>query len=217
MVTARDQKIQNAQRIIRDVFNCGANSPLKKTLTANDLLDISDWMHLSVEDLKLLVYDNNGTEMHLNLGQWMKIRQFQMYVLHEHTHGSPASYNGGNITLNEFDLFCGSTECICLMMASQQSAATTTSPNVVVSMTQAELANFKKGCKRDAALYPVMTQDTQSDSWNHSIVSLARAQSVEQVLDDMFTPVLPDEVALFSEKNKFMYAVFERSLQSDKG
>jgi hypothetical protein len=49
------------------------------------------------------------------------------------------------------------------------------------------------------------------------VISLARAQSVEQVLDHKYIPVLPDEVALFSEKNKYLYAIFEWTLQSDKG
>jgi hypothetical protein len=43
------------------------------------------------------------------------------------------------------------------------------------------------------------------------------AQSVEQVLDNKYVPALPDEVALFSEKNKYLYTVFEQTLQSDKG
>jgi hypothetical protein len=49
------------------------------------------------------------------------------------------------------------------------------------------------------------------------VISLACAQSVEQVLDDKYVPVLPDEVALFSEKNKYLYTIFKRTLQSDKG
>jgi hypothetical protein len=42
-------------------------------------------------------------------------------------------------------------------------------------------------------------------------------QSVKQVLEDKYVPVLPDEVALFSKKNKYLYAVFEQTLLSDKG
>ena len=73
MVTTRDQTLQNAQRIIRDVFNTGANSALEKAFTENDLLDVHDWMHLSVEDLKSVTYDDNGTKTHLPMGQWLKI------------------------------------------------------------------------------------------------------------------------------------------------
>ena len=217
MVTTRDQTLQNAQRIIRDVFNTGANSALEKAFTENDLLDMHDWMHLSVEDLKSVTYDDNGTKTHLPMGQWLKIRQFQMYVHYERANGLPASYNGGDVTFDKFDSFRSSNECIRMMLTSQQTVSTPAAPNVTMSTTQAELANFKKGIKRDAALYPVMTQDTQWDSWSRSVVSLARAQSVEQVLDDKYKPVLLDEIALFSEKQKFLYAVFERTLQSDKG
>jgi hypothetical protein len=39
----------NAQQIIRDVFNLGANSSLEKAITENDLMDITDWMLLTVQ------------------------------------------------------------------------------------------------------------------------------------------------------------------------
>jgi hypothetical protein len=63
-------------------------------------------------------------------------------------------------------------------MAPQPVAPTLSAPNVVMTSTQSELATFKKGIKHDAALYPVLTQDTEWDLWNYSVVSLVCAQSV---------------------------------------
>jgi hypothetical protein len=40
MVTTHEQATQNAQWIIRDVFNLNANSSLEKALTKNGLMDI---------------------------------------------------------------------------------------------------------------------------------------------------------------------------------
>jgi hypothetical protein len=51
MVTTREQATQNAQRIIRDVFNLGANFSLEKALTENGLMDITDWMPLMVSKI----------------------------------------------------------------------------------------------------------------------------------------------------------------------
>jgi hypothetical protein len=68
MVTTREPT-QNAQKIIRDVFNVGANSSLEKALTENGLMDITDWMLLTVSNLELLTYNDNGTEKHPSLGQ----------------------------------------------------------------------------------------------------------------------------------------------------
>jgi hypothetical protein len=119
MVTTRDQAAQNTQQIIRDVFNLGANSPLEKALTENDLLDVTDWTMLTVANLESLTYTDNGAKKHLSLGQWNKICQFQMYVLNERAKRSPASYDGGDIVFDKFDLFHPSNECIRLMMTSQ--------------------------------------------------------------------------------------------------
>jgi len=56
----------------------------------------------------------------------------------------------------------------------------------------------------------------QWDSWHHSTVAQARAQDVYDVLDPLFKP-LPAEKDLFEAKQKYMYAVFKRVLQMDKG
>jgi hypothetical protein len=217
MVTTRERATQNSQQIIRDVFNLGANSSLEKALTENDLMDITDWMLLMVSDLDSLTYNDNGTQKHLGRGPRNRIRDFRMYVLHERAYGSPATYDGGDIVFDKFDSFRRSNECIRLIMAPQPVVPALSAPNVVMTSTQSELATFKKGIKRNAALYPVLTQDTEWDSWNHSVVSLARAQSAEQVLDNKYVPSLPDEIALFSEKNKYHFSVFDRTLQSEKG
>ena len=45
----------------------------------------------------------------------------------------------------------------------------------------------------------------------------ARAQDVADVLNHNYTPSNTDEAALFDEKQKYMYAVFEKTLLTDKG
>jgi hypothetical protein len=178
MVTTREQATQNAQQIIRDVFNLGAHSSLEKALTKNGLMDITDWMLLMVSNLELLTYNDNGTEKHPSLGQQNKIHDFWMYVLHEHANGSSASYSGRDIVFDKFDSFCRSNECIRLIMAPQPVAPTLSAPDVVMTSTQSELETFKNGIKSDATLYPVVTQDTEWDLQNCSVVSLLHAQSV---------------------------------------
>src|SRR5688572_19189780 len=46
----------------------------------------------------------------------------------------------------------------------------------------------------------------------------ARAQDIVEVLDPAYyIPATADDAALFLEKQKFMYAVFEKTLHTDKG
>jgi hypothetical protein len=76
MVSTCDQTIVTAQRIVGKVLNCGVDSRLEKALAANNLMDIADWMHLTTEILESLFYEDNGARVQLEIGIWLKIRQF---------------------------------------------------------------------------------------------------------------------------------------------
>jgi hypothetical protein len=65
-------------------------------------------------------------------------------------------------------------------------------------------------------LFIVYKDKKQWDNWQRSTVAFARAQGIEEVLDINYFPTDSDDVALFEEKKKFMYAVFERTLQTDQ-
>ncbi|HEY9711418.1 MAG TPA: hypothetical protein V6D48_24640 [Oculatellaceae cyanobacterium] len=62
-----------------------------------------------------------------------------------------------------------------------------------------------------------MKDDASWDNWNQGTKAQANAQDVADVLDPLYKPSTPEEIALFLEKQKFMYAVFEKTLQTDKG
>jgi hypothetical protein len=55
------------------------------------------------------------------------------------------------------------------------------------------------------------------DNWSRSTIAQARAQDVHDVLDPSYTPITVEETELFEEKLKYMYAVFEKTLLTDKG
>ena len=77
--------------------------------------------------------------------------------------------------------------------------------------------DFKRGIKRDATQFSILKDDANWDNWNRSTTAQARAQDIADVLDPTYAPPSPDDIALFVEKQKFMYAVFEKTLQTDKG
>jgi hypothetical protein len=66
-------------------------------------------------------------------------------------------------------------------------------------------------------LFSSLKEDKQWDSWQRSTIAQARAQDISEVLDERFTPDTPEARELFWEKQKFMYAVFEKNLLTDKG
>ena len=130
-------------------------------------------------------------------------------------HGAPSDYIGVDATAEEFESFRISDECQRMLLA--QTPVPALPDKSQRTSTQNELDIFRKGIKRDPALFPVLKEDSQWDSWNCSVIALARAQGVEHVLDSTYKPINHDEIALFNEKQKYMYSVFERCLQSDKG
>jgi len=81
------------------------------------------------------------------------------------------------------------------------------------------VSDFKKGIKRDQSLFPTLKDTKQWDRWQRGTLAQARAQGVSEILDPKFAPSAssPEEVTLFEEKQKYMYAVFERTLLTDTG
>ena len=54
-------------------------------------------------------------------------------------------------------------------------------------------------------------------NWQRATMAQARAQDVSEVLDPTFKPSTTADHTLFDEKQKYMYAVFEKTLLTDKG
>ena len=76
---------------------------------------------------------------------------------------------------------------------------------------------FRRGIKRDIAHFIPLRDDGAWDNWHRATMAQTRAQDVADVLDPTYTPSNPTEIALFDEKQKYMYAVFEKTLLTDKG
>jgi len=78
------------------------------------------------------------------------------------------------------------------------------------------LSDFKKGIKQDASLFTILKDPKQWDSWHQLTMAQAKAQDVFKILDPSYAPNQTEE-PLFKAKQKYLYAVFERVLQTDKG
>jgi len=63
----------------------------------------------------------------------------------------------------------------------------------------------------------IFKEGKQFDSWQRSTMALARAQDVAEILDPGHVPVTQDDKDLFQEKQKYMFAVFDRTLLTDTG
>ena len=77
--------------------------------------------------------------------------------------------------------------------------------------------DFKRGIKRDTTLFPILKDSKQWDPWYINTKAQAQAQDVEDILDPLYTPTTVEEEEVFDQKQKYMYAVFSKTLLTDKG
>jgi hypothetical protein len=76
---------------------------------------------------------------------------------------------------------------------------------------------FHPGIKRDATLFPTLKDDKYHNIWHQSFKNKDTAQAVSEVLDDGYVPIAPDDIAFFQEKQKYLYAVLESKVLTDRG
>jgi hypothetical protein len=78
------------------------------------------------------------------------------------------------------------------------------------------VAMFCRTIKKDPPLFPTLKDDKYHDVWHRSFNTQAVAQDVSKVLDETYhVPETADDIALFSEKKKYIYAVLESKVLTD--
>ena len=77
--------------------------------------------------------------------------------------------------------------------------------------------SFRRGIKRDPALFPELKDERYNDAWHRSFMTQARAQGVDDALDEFYQPITAEERDLFKEKQKYLYAVLESKVKTDRG
>jgi hypothetical protein len=80
-----------------------------------------------------------------------------------------------------------------------------------------KVAEFKKGTKRDAALYPTLKDNRHWNNWNRSVLAQAYAHDLKEFFDPSYKPDGEDEKELLKKKQCFTYAVLNRIIQTDEG
>jgi hypothetical protein len=99
-------------------------------------------------------------------------------------------------------------------------AITSPSPStssVTTTASSSVIHDFRKGIKRSVSDYKPFKEDRLWHAWHRHILTTARAQNVENVLDLTYKPSTPDEVALLAEQQKFVFSVFEQTIFTSDG
>ena len=75
---------------------------------------------------------------------------------------------------------------------------------------------FKCGIKRDPTWFPELKDLKQWDSWCIKTKAQDKAQNVEQVFDTKYKASSSADKEIFDQKQKFIYALFNKTLLTEK-
>ena len=79
------------------------------------------------------------------------------------------------------------------------------------------LYQWKKGIRRDASAFPTFNDEKQWDTWARTVEAEATLQHVDDVLNSKYCPTTRADLAVFKEHNKYMYAIFNRTVLTSSG
>ena len=223
MVLTKAQKREIVQHILEHVFGQEPNSKLHAVFDEHDIQSPHDIIAMSEEDFETLGYTNDKDQyISLPKGNIGLLKAFHTYFLFCQSNGNPIDDSQGwmSITAENFDQFRISSDFVTqttgpdpYRQARGASGSTTSS---IVNGSES-LREFRCGIKRDPTLFVSLKDDGAWDAWYRSTLAQARAQGVDDVLDHTYTPKTQDEISVFQEKQKYMYAVFDAKLLTDKG
>jgi hypothetical protein len=189
---------------------------------------LSQLDHATIDDLQATItVEDVATIAQVNRGDKNLVKCFLDYVIYRNTSDNPIDDHWTDITQADFDAYRVSPTYMAArlppliiprtgVIGATTSTAIPLSPSAPArSQTRAEL--FRRGIKKDPALFPTLKDEKFNDNWHRSFVNQARAQDVSQVLDASYVPTTDEETELFSEKQKYVYAVLEAKVLTDRG
>ncbi len=208
--------------VLTNVLKQPSDGPLARALDEAGINEMNDLLTLDHQSRNALTYKlDDGTVKPLPIGYRNLLRVLKIFADYCQDKGMPID-DWTAVTKRDFDDFRTSRDSLALSEKSDSFSISASNP--VISPTpymptpkqKDLLSEFKKGIKRDASLFVILKDLKQWDSWHRSTVAQVRAQDVYDVLDPAYKPS-PTDKDLFKAKQKYMYAVFERVLQMDKG
>ena len=214
MPQTRSAYLDDLKHVLRVVLQFPADGEVEKSLINEGYVSLDDFLSMTNEDLDDFdVVLDDTTHRFLHKPEKGKVQAFQSFVIWRGSEGLPiAEDEWQSITFDEFHHYCLSPEFIAVRIGVRPPPGPSSS-----SPGKSLVTEFRRGIKRDMILFPTLKDDKAWDGWRRATIAQARAQIVEEVLNPTYTPSSVEIRELFDEKQKYMYAVFERNLLTDIG
>ena len=197
--------------VLDNVLGRGDTSSLKSSLVIEGIADIFDLITLTDDIIDSLTYedpDDPGKFYPVKKGDKMLLRCFLAYQQYLESETDELDYK--LITQVGFDKFRISPSYRASIYPPDPApSAPTPAPSLTSSHPSlySPVAMFRRAIKKDPSLFPTLKDDRYHDVWHRSFNTQAVAQDVSEVLDETYVPKTADDIALFAEKQKYLYAV----------
>lgn len=217
MVTTRDQWQAALDHVINVVLAQGppGDTIISDALTAYGVASPLDLLTVPPEDLATITYkDAAGTSQPLpkfKVGLLNCFRYFCDWKVHNGEQIKDDEWI--KLTPADFNTYRGSRDSTLRVQNLMTVTSVATGGN-----QHTPLNEFRKGSKCDPTLFPYLKDSKSWDSWHRAMQAQARTQQVSEILDVNARPPLGSAAEdLFQEKQKYLYAVFERTLLHNQG
>ena len=204
--------------LLETLLDQDPGSIMHRVLDMNLLKSPHDIVSMAETTFDHLTYlsEDGKSELTIPRGGVGLLTAFKRFVLFQEYRGTPIQDDEWvTIDPDDFNNFRISTD---FTFHIPSTLSTGSRPTFSMSGPSIDIVrDFRRGIKRDASQFSPLRDDGAWDSWHRTTVAQARAQDVSEVLDGTHNPATQDEQDLFDEKQKYMFAVFEKTLLTDKG
>ena len=234
MPATRAQKQQAFKHALTNLIGEPADSPITIAFKRQNLDEISDWLDLDRDYVATWTYPkDDGSDATLKGFRVSRImlvpRYFQYYLLilnqripdEEWIHITPEQFqdcrHNGPIWKAEIE---AALEAKRLAQLPPPPAPVNPVPppqQLVQKHTRTPAEEFRHNIKLDQDCFTAIRDDKNVENWRRSIKAQAVNQNVACILNPNFMPADREDQALFDEQQKYMYAVLEKVLLTDKG
>ena len=172
-------------------------------------MDFETLMGYREEELEQLTFTPVGTKTPLPLMKAFSsklrwLRDWNLHLMSENDDRELTEEEWCGIDIGEYSTFLMRIQTGRITLAPKPPPPTPKNVDLV--------AEFKKGIKRDASLYPNLKDHRQWNNWNRAVLAQANTHDIQDVFDPNYVPTPGEQEQLFREKNRFAYAVLNLSL-----
>jgi hypothetical protein len=202
--------------VIEDTEDGGTPGPIALALIAEGIQDVHDILNYSDDLFATLQYTpTDGAVTTLTRPQGNMLKMLKGFIGWKSHTGEAITMKDQWMALTFAEL--GQFRATTTWFGMTNNGTAILMPIPGTGFRRDPVAEFNKGIKRDIHAYSTIKQDQQWDNWNRGTIGQARAQDVSNVLNPNYNPTYAIELALFNEQTKFVFGVFEKHLQTDKG